>query len=63
MDRPDHSRPVLTAEDLRVIRVAWSLWDSARDRGDLAAARSIMAGLEQRARELGCPSVWAISNI
>lgn len=52
MSNPDHSRPVLTAEELKVIRIAWALWDDARDRGDLAAAGSIMQGLEQRAIRL-----------
>lgn len=53
----------LSDDDLRAIRVAWALWDDARDRGDDQAARAIMGGLERKARELGLRSAFDLSNI
>lgn len=53
----------LTRDDLRAIRVAWALYDDARDKGDLGHAKAIREGLERKARELGLKSADDLSNI
>lgn len=53
----------LTAADVTTIRVAWSLYDDARDKGDLGLAKSILEGLEKRAKELGLRSAFDLSNL
>ncbi len=56
MDRP------IPPAVLEAVRLAWREYDDARDRGDLAHAQAILRGLDERARSLGLPDAWALSN-
>lgn len=53
----------LSRDDVRAIRVAWALYDDAKDRGDLGHAKAIREGLERKARELGLKSADELTNL
>ena len=53
----------LTQEEVRAIRVAWALFDDARDRDLQGLAREILKGLERKARELGLKSADDLANL
>lgn len=53
----------LAPDDVRAIKVAWQLHAAALKKDQKGQAKSILAGLKRRARELGLKSVDELRNL